>query len=143
MGEELNYKSALTIEAAVRTGGASLEEVYWKVRMYNIIRYTIKGKGYTFDELELEYLINDTYNGLFNILGFPHEVTISNVQLAKLMLDNCIERHKRLSASGLDEFDDLYADYENVSVGQNTILEDCGEGLLEYIHRRALDVKNK
>lgn len=140
-GERLSYKQALTIAAAVETGGASLEEVYWKVKLYKVISILFREKGYTFDETDIVYMINKSYETLHDIEGFPAVLSISFDQLAKVLLDSIMEKEmeNRERQEVYDEYDDLYSNYEDAEIEYPNTSKYSDEIIDEYLNTTKWD----
>lgn len=82
----MNFKQILAVAEAVAVGGADLEEVYWKKRLYNCITKDLYDEGYTFEENEIDEMIRRAYEKLCLYEGFPYEMNLSSRVLCKVLV---------------------------------------------------------
>ncbi|WP_304428044.1 hypothetical protein [uncultured Clostridium sp.] len=82
----MNFKQILAIAEAVTVGGADLEEVYWKKRLYSCIVTNLYNEGYTFEEDEIDEIIRRGYEKLCLYEGFPYDLNLSSDVLCKVLV---------------------------------------------------------
>lgn len=121
--ESLNFKQILAIAEAVKLGGANIEEVYWKKRLYHCIIEDFYEEGYAFEEVEMNEMINRAYDKLCQQKGFPYDMNLSKAVLCKVLLlvYKQIEEDKLLFTAEdifapIPELEELYDNYREAGI---------------------------